>query len=325
MNNLKVAGSFSGTGGIELGFQQAGYDIVWSNEIDTHAHQTYTANFGANHLEARSIWDVNPASIPDHDIFVGGFPCQAFSHAGNKLGMDEDRGILFMAVARILTAKKPSAFLLENVKGLEGHDKGNTLKVILDTLRGIGYTVEYRVMSAHEYGNVPQGRERIYIVGFRDPSYAIEWPKRTPLTATVQDMLEPTPPAKYFYDERYGETTKKILAAVTDDAVYSYRSYGGSYVRRNESGVCPTLMANMGSGGHNVPIILDPETRIPRRLTPRECFNLQGYPGDFVLPEMADGHLYKQAGNAVAVPVVKRIAEAIADVLAVSTALPRAA
>lgn len=322
MRKLKVAGSFSGTGGIELGFQQAGFEIVWSNEIDKHAHKTYAANFDAAHLDTRNIWDVNPAEIPDHDVFVGGFPCQAFSHSGQRLGFEDDRGILFMAVARVLSVKKPAAFLLENVKGLVGHDKGHTLKVILETLRGIGYTVEYRVMNAAEYGNIPQGRERIYIVGFRsDLRAAIDWPEPTPLTISPRDVLLSDVPEKYFYDARYGKIWDRIAEAVTDDAVYQYRHMTG--MRRNQSGLFPTLAAWMGTGGHNVPLVLVGD-RI-RKITPREAFRVMGYPDDYALPSIADGHLYKQAGNAVAVPVVKRIAERVADALLPAAEMPLAA
>lgn len=317
---LKVAGSFSGTGGIELGFQQAGFEVVWANEMDKWAHKTYEANFGAEHLDKRDIWEVNPEEIPDHDVWVSGFPCQPFSQAGAQLGLADKRGTLFEAIARILAVKQPQAFLLENVKGLVGHDGGRTLRIIIETLEGVGYSVDYRVMDAAKYGNVPQGRERIYLVGFRNG--AIAWPTPIPLTSTVASVLGESPDAKYFYDERYGHISEKVKAAVVDDAVYQWRY---TYARRNQSNVAPTLTANMGGGGHNVPIILDPDLLAPRRFTPRECFNLQGYPSDFVLPAIADGHLYKQAGNAVAVPVVKRVAEAIARELIAQNTMKEAA
>jgi len=311
---LRVAGTCSGVGGIELGFQQAGYQIVWANEFDKNANKTYAANFGTDHLDTRSIWAVNPREIPDHDVFVGGIPCQAFSHAGEKKGLDDERGVLFNAFARVLAVKKPAAFLLENVAGLLTHDKGRTFQVIKEALEDTGYTVEYKIMNAAHYSNVPQGRERIYVIGFRDGG-AINWPAPTELTTTVQDLLEPDAPAKYFYEGRYGKVGEAIVNAVQGADVYSYRSYNGGYVRRNESGVCPTLMANMGSGGHNVHLVLDPWNLKARKLTPRECFNLQGYPQDFILPPIADGQLYKQAGNSVAVPVIRRVAEAITETL----------
>lgn len=309
---MRVAGSFSGTGGIELGFQQAGFEIVYSNEIDKMAHRTYEANFGSTHLDKRDIWDVDPTEIPDHDVFVGGFPCQPFSQAGAQLGLADRRGTLFEAIANILAVKQPQSFLLENVKGLVGHDNGRTLKIITQTMAEQGYSIHAQVLNAAQFGNIPQGRERIYLVGFRKAVSSFTWPDAQPLNLTVQDLLEPNPDHKYFYDERYGHISEKVSAAVVDDAVYQWRK---TYVRRNQSALCPTLTANMGGGGHNVPIIRDPETGKARRLTPRECFNLMGYSSDFVLPDIADGHLYKQAGNAVVVPVINRIATNMAPQL----------
>jgi DNA (cytosine-5)-methyltransferase 1 len=302
---LTVAGSFTGTGGLELGFQQAGFDVVWSNEIDPHARETYALNFNPLHMDPRSIEEVPAAEIPDHDVFVAGFPCQPFSHAGTRLGFADVRGTLFEHVVRIIEHKKPAAFLLENVKGLVSHDSGNTLSTILTALYQLGYRIEYHVMNAAEYGNIPQGRERIYIVGMLG-NQTITWPEPVTRTVTVRDLITPVEDFRYYYDHRYGQISDKVNAAVIDDAVYQYRK---TYVRRNQSGVCPTLTANMGTAGHNVPIILDPERREARRLTPAECFKMQGYPDDFNLPNIANGHLYKQAGNAVAVPVVRRIAE----------------
>lgn len=318
---LRVAGSFSGTGGIELGFQQAGFQIVWSNEIDKWAHVTYEANFGASHLDKRDIWEVDPQEIPDHDVWVSGFPCQPFSQAGAQLGLADKRGTMFEAIARILAVKKPQSFLLENVKSLVGHDGGRTFKIITDTLAEQGYTIHTKVLSAAEYGNVPQGRERIFLVGFREPVASFDWPEPITRTVTPRDLLEAEVPEKYFYDERYGKVFALAKDFMVDDAIYQYRHMTG--MRRNQSGLFPTLAAYMGTGGHNVPLILD-GGRI-RKLTPRECFNAMGYPSDFVLPDMADGHLYKQAGNAVAVPVIKRIAEAIAMELEAQGALREAA
>lgn len=315
MNNLKVAGTCSGVGGIELGFQQAGFATVWANEFDKHANKTYAANFGSDHLDTRSIWEVNPREIPDHDVFVGGIPCQAFSHSGNRKGFADERGVLFNAFARILTVKKPQAFLLENVKGMLTHDQGRTFPIIREALEDAGYSVEYRVMNAAEYGNIPQGRERIYVAGFRH-GQEMTWPEPIPRTMEPRDVLEDSVPEKYFYDERYGKVYSMAKDFMVDDAIYQYRHMTG--MRRNQSGLFPTLAAYMGTGGHNVPLILD-GGRI-RKVTPRECFNAMGYPADFVLPDITDGHLYKQAGNSVAVPVVKRIAEAIAETLSMQLA-----
>ena len=304
MSALRVAGSFSGTGGIELGFQQAGFEIVYSNEVDKWAHKTYEANFGGGHLDKRDIWDVDPTEIPDHDVFVGGFPCQPFSQAGAQLGLADKRGTLFEAIANILAIKQPQSFLLENVKSLVGHDGGRTFKIITDTLSAQGYAIHTKVLNAAEYGNIPQGRERIFLAGFREAVSSFNWPKPVERTVSSRDLLEVTVPEKYFYDERYGKVYDLAKDFMVDDAIYQYRHMTG--MRRNQSGLWPTLAAYMGTGGHNVPLILD-GGRI-RKATPRECFNVMGFPSDFVLPDMADGHLYKQAGNAVVVPVLKRIA-----------------
>jgi DNA (cytosine-5)-methyltransferase 1 len=305
-SELRVAGTCSGVGGIELGFQQAGFETVWANELDAHANKTYVANFGDAHLDTRSIWEVNPREIPDHDVFVGGIPCQAFSHSGSRKGFADERGVLFNAFARILMVKKPQAFLLENVKGMLTHDEGRTFPIIREALEDAGYSVDFRVMNSAEYGNIPQGRERIYVVGFRG-DVQMGWPGPVERTTQPRDVLEASVPEKYFYDERYGKVYNLAKDFMTDDAIYQYRHMTG--MRRNQSGLFPTLAAYMGTGGHNVPLILD-GGRI-RKVTPRECFNAMGYPASFVLPDIADGHLYKQAGNSVAVPVVKRIAEEI--------------
>jgi DNA (cytosine-5)-methyltransferase 1 len=305
---VRVAGSFSGTGGIELGFQQSGFEIVYSNEIDKWAHKTYAANFGDSHLDRRDIWDVDPAEIPDHEVFVGGFPCQPFSQAGAQLGLADKRGTLFEAIATILSVKQPQAFLLENVKSLVGHDGGRTFKIITDTLAAQGYAIHTKVLSAAEYGNIPQGRERIFLVGFREAVSSFKWPAPAPLTLTPRDLLEAGVAEKYFYDERFGKVFNLAKDFMYDEAIYQYRHMTG--MRRNQSGLFPTLAAYMGTGGHNVPLILD-GGRI-RKLTPRECFNAMGFPKDFKLPAIADGHLYKQAGNAVVVPVINRIAEQMA-------------
>lgn len=315
MNELRVAGTCSGVGGIELGFQQAGFRTVWANEIDRQANKTYAANFGSDHLDSRSIWAVNPREIPDHDVFVGGIPCQAFSHSGQRKGFDDERGVLFNAFARVLTVKKPRAFLLENVKGMLNHDNGRTFPIIKEALEDAGYSVDFRVMNAAEYGNIPQGRERIYVVGFREDASMV-WPGPFPLTVQPRDVLETSVPEKYFYDERFAKVYNMAKDFMHDDAIYQYRHMTG--MRRNQSGLFPTLAAYMGTGGHNVPLILD-GGRI-RKLTPRECFNAMGYPTDYVLPNIADSHLYKQAGNSVAVPVVRRIAESIAAVLSAPVA-----
>lgn len=307
-NGFKVASLFAGIGGICYGFKQAGAQIVWANEIDKDACKTYRHNFGGDYLVEGDIKEVDPNNIPDIDILNGGFPCQAFSVAGYRKGFDDERGNLFFEIVRILEAKKPKAILLENVKNLEGHDKGNTFKVIKSELERIGYHVHKAVLNTMEYGNVPQNRERIYIVGFlsKDAYDKFEYPKSIPLTKNIHDVIDITerkPLGLYYENSKYYPELIKTMTR--KDTVYQWRRV---YCRENKSNVCPTLTANMGTGGHNVPLILD-DFGI-RKLTPEECVGFQGFPNEFSFPaDISNASKYKQAGNSVSVPVIKRIAE----------------
>jgi len=306
---------FGGVGGMRLAFQNLHGKCVFTSEWDAYAQRTYEANFGE--MPFGDIREANEANIPDHDILLAGFPCQSFSIAGYRQGFADQkgRGNLFLEIHRILKAKKPRAFLLENVKGLQGHDGGNTLRVIIEYLKDAGYSVLHAVLNSMDYGNVPQNRERIYIVGFAGEvdwensqgstcSRNYAWPTKIPLLQTVPDLLEPQVPDLFYY-ARYGIHELMKDKITSRDTVYQWRR---QYVRENKKHVCPTLTANMGTGGHNVPLILD--NKGIRKLTPRECFRFQGFPDQFVLPpDMARSHLYKQAGNSVSVPVIQRIAE----------------
>ena len=306
--NIKVASLFAGIGGICYGFKQAGADIIWANEIDKDACKTYRHNFGGDYLVEGDIKDVNPDDIPDIDILNGGFPCQAFSVAGYRKGFDDERGNLFFEITRILEVKRPSAVLLENVKNLEGHDKGNTFRVIKEQLELLGYHVHHKVLNTMEYGNVPQNRERIYIVGFlsEDAYNKFIYPTPIELTRNIHDIIDVTdkkPIGLYYHNSKYYPELKKTMTK--KDTVYQWRRV---YCRENKSNVCPTLTANMGTGGHNVPLILD-DYGI-RKLTPEECVGFQGFPDVFSFPDdISNASKYKQAGNSVSVPVVRRIAE----------------
>ncbi len=311
----KVASFCAGVGGIDQGFEQAGFKVIWANEIDEKASQTYRANFDSV-LLTEDIHKVEAKSIPDFDVLVAGFPCQAFSVAGYRKGFNDARGNIFFELERIWLEKQPEVVFLENVKNLVGHDKGNTFKVICEHLAQAGYHVKHRVLNACDYGNLPQNRERIYIVGFKDKAAhdRFEFPDAVELTTTLKDLIDFTEPqekAFYYTAEKY-ECYPQVEEAVTrQDTLYQWRRV---YVRENKSNMCPTLTANMGTGGHNVPL-LKADDGI-RKLTPRECFNLMGFPKDFKFPAgMGRSHLYKQAGNSVAVPVVRRIAEAIQTAL----------
>lgn len=308
---LKCASFFAGVGGIDLGFKQAGFDIVFANELDPNACKTFQANFKTK-LDSRSIIDLPDQDIPDFDVMIAGFPCQAFSIAGKQQGFnDKGRGDLFFELERIFKAKKPNIIFLENVKNLVSHDKGRTFEIIKESLISNGYHIKFQVLNASQFG-VAQNRERIYIVCFLDKDLCdkFEFPKPFQLNKQVSDYLENESniDSKYYYKESTPFFNE--LSIVSDaKTVYQWRR---KYVRKNMSNLCPTLTANMGTGGHNVPLINPQGKRTTvRKLTPRECFNFQGYPKDFILPKLADCHLYKQAGNSVVVSVIRQIAEQI--------------
>lgn len=310
---VRCASFFAGVGGIDLGFKQAGFETVYANEFDTYAAETFEKNFPIT-VDTRDIKTVSAEEIPDFDIMLAGFPCQAFSVAGYRQGFDDEkgRGNLFFELVRILQAKKPRVAFFENVKNLVGHDNGNTFRVICHELDKLGYHYTSQVLNADEYGNVPQNRERIYLVAFRSKEELEHFvmPKPIALTKTIRNVIdfENSVDERYYYNaERCGFYSTLLTEMKNPATIYQWRRV---YVRENKSNVVPTLTANMGGGGHNVPLILTDDGRI-RKLTPRECFNVQGYPDSFKLPQQADTRLYKQAGNSVVVPVIFRIASEI--------------
>lgn len=315
-----IAAFFSGVGGIELGFEQTNeFRVVYANEFDKYARQTYQLNHPDIYLDGRDIHAVQPKDIPAErvDVIMGGFPCQAFSIAGYRKGFDDDRGDLFFELLRMIEGRKPRAIFIENVKNMVGHDHGNTFKVIREALTENNYFIKWKVLNGKDYGNIPQNRERIYIVGFdtKEAYDVFEFPEEVNLTTSLSDVIDfgAEPGEAYYYREGKQRFYDELKECVTSqDTVYQWRR---QYVRENKNGVVPTLTANMGTGGHNVPLILTDSGEI-RKLTPKETFNVQGYPKTFKLPEdVSNGQLYKQAGNSVVVPVIKRIAENVAKAL----------
>lgn len=314
---------FAGVGGIDLGFEQTGkFKTIYANEFDDYAADTMEQNFDIK-VDRRDVHIVPDSDVPDSDIMLGGFPCQAFSIAGYRQGFDDEkgRGELFFELIRMMEKKKPRVCLFENVKNLVGHDGGNTFRVICEQLDIQHYYYTYQVLNAMTYGNLAQNRERIYIVAFRDEEdfRRFQWPLPIPLTTSVKDIIDfhGVKDEKYYYREgKYkGDIYEQLVKATEQDdiekpAVYQWRR---KYVRQNKSGVIPTLTANQGEGGHNV-CIIKTESGL-RKMTPRECFKAQGFPNSFRLPKQSDTRLYKQAGNSVCVPVIRRIAESIATAL----------
>lgn len=301
---------FAGVGGIRMAFDNAGFKTIFSNDFDKTCKETYDLNFNKPKLLIKDIWKLEIKDLPEFDILLGGFPCQAFSIAGYRKGFKDNKvgGNLFFRIAEILEQRKPKAFLLENVKNLKGHDNGKTFKIIKKTLVDLGYTIKAEVLNSMTHGNIPQNRERIFIVGFLDKekAEAFDFPKKIPLTTNFRQFTSNQEDDKYYYNDKplYEKIKNDINSEFT---VYQWRR---KYVRANKKGVVPTLTANMGLGGHNVPIIKNHKGI--RKLTPKECFLLQGFPQNFKLPKnLSDSKLYHQAGNSVTVSVVQRIAENI--------------
>ncbi|KMK95062.1 DNA cytosine methyltransferase [Rossellomorea marisflavi] len=322
----RVGSLFAGIGGTCLGFEQAGARIVWANEMDKNACITYRhMHNGAPYLVEGDISKIDKTIIPKLDILIAGFPCQAFSIAGYRRGFNDDRGNVFFQILEVLDAQMeiygelPRGIMLENVKNLRTHDNGNTYNVIKESLEAYGYNVDSQVLNSMEYGDVPQNRERIYIVAFleEDKLTRFDWPERIEPTVGLNDIIDRNNHLddRLYYNESSQYFNMLREAMISHETVYQLRRV---YVRENRSNVCPTLTANMGTGGHNVPLVLDFENNI-RKLTPEECLRLQGFPRTCTFPEkMANSHRYKQAGNSVTVPVIRRIAENILNVLDIS-------
>jgi len=299
---------FAGIGGIRIGFERAGFRTAFSNDFDERCKKTYDANFKDSKLIVEDIKKIGIKDIPEFDFLLAGFPCQAFSIAGYREGFKDKkgRGNLFLEIAKILEARKPEGFLLENVKNLKNHDNGKTFKIIMETIEKLGYYTKAKILNSMNYGGVPQNRERVYIVGFKEKSLLdkFEFPKPIPLKKKISDILESDVDKKYYYNDKpLFEKLKNY--SFSKNTVYQWRR---RYIRENKSKVCPTLTANMGTGGHNVPIIKD--FHGIRKLTPRECARLQGFPENFKLPKsLPDSALYKQIGNSVTVTVIEAIAK----------------
>lgn len=311
---LRTIDLFAGVGGIRMGFEKAGFKTVFANDFEKNCKLTYDANFKDSKLIIEDIRNISIDDLPDFDFLLAGFPCQAFSIAGYRQGFKDQkgRGNLFFDIARIIEVRKPRGFLLENVKNLKSHDSGRTFNIIEKTLSDLGYHIKVKVLNSMDYGDVPQNRERIYIVGFSDKKHIdnFNFPDAKKLTTKVTDLLETSVPEKYYYNGK--PLFKRLKPYIKDEGkVYQWRR---QYVRENKKGVCPTLTANMGTGGHNVPIIKDKHGI--RKLMPIECARIQGFPASYKLPgNIGDSALYKQFGNSVTVSVIERIAHKIQEAI----------
>jgi len=300
---MKLVDLFSGTGAFAHVAEKHDIETVFSNDIEPSSQAINALNF-RHRFVLQDLNTIDCNEIPAHDILCGGFPCQPFSIAGKQEGFEDTRSNVFWKTCEIIKYHNPRILLLENVKNLKSHDKGNTFKIILSKLQGLGYHIKYKVFDTSQVTGIPHHRERIYIVGFRDrdecDAFNFDFPSIE--CRPLSDFLEKSVSSKYYYTEKLKVYEEVRKAVVKKDTIYQYRRY---YVRENKSGCCPTLTANMGSGGHNVPLLLD-KNEI-RKLTPRECFNLQGFPSDYKLPKISDSKLYMLAGNAVTIPVIDLI------------------
>lgn len=300
---------FAGIGGTRLGFQLTGRTkSVFSSEIDKFAIKTYEANYGDT--PCGDITQIDEKDIPDHDILVGGFPCQAFSQAGKKLGFEDTRGTLFFEIARIIKEKRPKAFLLENVKNLKGHDKGKTFKVIENTLKELDYAVFNILFKAKDFG-VPQNRERIYIVGFDKQQIKnyqdFTFPTPPKIETRLGDILEQNVSDKYTISDKLWEGHQRRKKE------HKKNGNGFGYSLFNEdSPYTNTISARYYKDGSE--ILIEQTGKNPRKLSPREASRLQGFPENFIIP-VSDTQAYKQFGNSVAVPVINAIAKEILAVL----------
>jgi len=323
-----VGGLFSGVGGIEQGFINNDFKVLWSNDIDEPSSKTFKQNFDHQHI-LQDIHTLKGKDLGPVDVLVGGFPCQAFSIAGYRKGFDDNRGNLFFEILRLVKElkEKPKVLFLENVKNFYTHDHGNTFATVHKELEKNGYCVFHKVLNTSSITKVPQNRERTFIICFDegagailDPSQKMTQkfiqifpPKEIKKTDSIRKYLEKKEVEdRFFYGEEkymYKELKDTIKSK---DTVYQWRR---QYVRENKSNVCPTLTANMGTGGHNVPLIMNDDGRY-RKLTPRECFNLQGFPKSYKLPnDIPVSQLYKQAGNSVTVRIIEVLAGLVKEAM----------
>jgi len=307
---------FSRIGGICLGFRQAGAELVWANEIDEYACSTYRCNFGSCYLMECDIRDINLNVIPKFDILTAGFPCQSFSVMGNQRGFGDPRGTMYYEVLRVIDKIKPQVVFLENVKNLVQHDKERTFLTIYNTLAERGYVVKYSVQSARTHANIPQYRDRIFVIAFLDYEKLerFSFPNEIPLTKTINDIVNRSAkvdesfyyqPSNIYYENLNRKMTNNNAIYRIDDSGVAKRAWT----------VCPTLKANMGTYRDRIPLIRD--VYGIRKLTPTDCLALQGLPKNYSLPDIPIKEIYKQLGNTVCVPVVMRIARRILSVMSV--------
>lgn len=312
---FKVCSLFSGIGGIDLGFEKEGFEIVWANDIDHFACQTYRHNNSNVTLIEGDIKSIDKSAIPSFDVLVAGFPCQPFSVAGPQKGFEDKRGNLFYQIMDVVRIHKPPVVFLENVANLIDHDNGKTFITMFNSFSELDYLVRYRTLPANEYGNTPQTRNRTYVVAFNNEAIcnSFSFPEPIDLSVSIFDIIHRHQRQKdiFYYspDDPFWEyLTSKVTR---NDSIYRIHD-SGIHLAKNFT--CPTLTASMGTRKNFVPVLIDDFGY--RKLTVRECLDLQGFPMDFSFPPcISMQEAYKQIGNSVCVNVIARLAKQIKTVL----------
>jgi DNA (cytosine-5)-methyltransferase 1 len=325
--SFKFIDLFAGIGGFRIAFESCGNKCVFSSEIDKWARETYYQNFGE--FPSGDITKIDSADIPEHDVLCAGFPCQAFSIAGMRKGFEDARGTLFFEVARILRDKRPKAFILENVRGIVNHDKGRTLKIIENVLDSVGYDFRYKIMNAVDYG-IPQNRERWYCVGFRkdlgikfkedfeglwDSYKFFVFPKKRKLEKRVKEFIGEKYVEGYQISEKARQNIQKYYPEYEAnrskrDGITVANEIRASRCHFRSDGIMPCFTAKMGTGGNNVPVILE----YGRKLTEKECLAFMGFPDTFKIRK-GSYQSYKQIGNSITVTFVEELAKEITRIL----------
>lgn len=309
---MTVGSLFAGIGGIELGFEQSGFRILWANEMDSDACKTYQLNFPNVKLIEGDVRKIDTYALRPVDIITAGFPCQPFSVCGQKKGLQDNRGNLFFEIMRVVDVLQPPVIFLENVANLTEHDNGRTFIVIHNELVSRGYFIRYIMADACEYG-IPQHRTRTYIVAFKSQTACdnFKFPEKCELRTHIFDVIDRGIKAKsrYYVPEGSHEYNRLISAMADDNQIYRFSDYG---IQASKDGISFTLKANMGTWKNRVPYIKDYFGI--RKITPYECLALQGFPNSFSFPNIPITSAYKQCGNTVCVPMIGKIAKRIAKI-----------
>lgn len=312
---LKVGSLFSGIGGIDIAFKQAGFKISWAIDNDENCCRTYRHNFVESQLIQKDIRLINPDDLSKVDILIAGFPCQSFSIAGKQKGFSDVRGHLFYEVEKFIKTYSPRIVFLENVPNLIEHDNGKTFNIVHNILSELDYSIRYRVLRASEYGGVPQIRDRVYIVAFRDQIDCdfFSFPEPIELNCSIEDVLQRDCRRHKIYYYAENEDLYKSSKGIVTRKDSIYRVYHDS-IKLTQNKMCPTLTASMGIRPNQVPLVVDNYGL--RKLTIQECLDFQGFPKEFRFPHTITlKDAYKQIGNSVCVPVVYRIAKQMKEVL----------